>query len=406
MTTQAILFNMFGVALASDSATTCGNGLVQNAAEKVVALPHPHKLASLHAGQVWMQNVVHTQLVEHWAESIKDPLPHVADYAAHYLNWLATTGSQWIAQDAGEDDILYAIRKHFKDCAEFMSKIMGSATEESLAFHDIEQGCLRVLESAINELRGEPEPVGYSPIWANNTLNTLAERIDAIIAVVFGNFPQSPKFVATARDLAATILAHSDEMTPATITFVGYGTDDLAPALVEIGVGCFYNGVLLHRTGAEVHYEVGDNAYIGVHTIGHDSTIDLLLSRFNYETINVAAGAAASRLKEIEASLPDSEEFAATKASIHEARMNIGTYIYKKFQESANELKGNSLAPNLSGLPVATLAHIAHGLVSCEALNKLMLGTIPTVGGEIKAWTITKPAGCTLVNPHGHAFAL
>ena len=69
MTSQLILLNGFGVALASDSAMTLGNKRTYETAEKVIPLPAPHRIAVLHSGSVTIHGMPYSVLVNEWANT-------------------------------------------------------------------------------------------------------------------------------------------------------------------------------------------------------------------------------------------------------------------------------------------------------------------------------------------------
>lgn len=73
MTTQVVLMNGLGIALASDSAVTAG-GKVLNTSEKVFEMPHPHKLAILSSGRANFMGHPWEVLLSAWADTLAGAL--------------------------------------------------------------------------------------------------------------------------------------------------------------------------------------------------------------------------------------------------------------------------------------------------------------------------------------------
>ena len=110
MTSQLILLNGFGVALASDSAMTLGNKRTYETAEKVIPLPAPHRIAVLHSGSVTIHGMPYSVLVNEWANTLgTTPLRTVALYRQNFLSWL-NDNHDWVTPSRATEDFMYQLK--------------------------------------------------------------------------------------------------------------------------------------------------------------------------------------------------------------------------------------------------------------------------------------------------------
>jgi len=91
MTTQVLIFNKNGVAVASDSVLTIENGnslkTLPNS-RKIYDLPTPHKILVLQSGSVELNDLPIEIYLVKWGQSLTDQLPTTRDYALNFVSWL------------------------------------------------------------------------------------------------------------------------------------------------------------------------------------------------------------------------------------------------------------------------------------------------------------------------------
>ena len=375
MTAQVVLLNIHGLAFATDSATTFGNGTVYNGADKVTVFPGRHKIAILHAGAVGMHNVTHLQLLEQWMQEIgDDTLPTVRDYAASYLQWLTLNGKRFITNEAAEGSIVSVIRAAFRAAASEMNEMIEERATDKHSAQELGRKCLEIVDETISILDELPEPVGFSPIWADTVLRKLTSQIETAADVAFQNIPKARGFKSAVHTLAHVALARSPHTTRGTLTFTGYGHDEFAPALVQLELGLLHENTLLYRRNEDIYFDPNRSPHIGIVVVGHEATIDLVLHGYNDSVVETAIDAVTHQ----------------SNASREAAEAEVNAL----FERQQWMKRADRVLPTLAALPISTLAFVAGQLVGLEALEKILTAQNPTVGGDVKVWTITKSAGC------------
>ncbi|MEI6671581.1 MAG: hypothetical protein WCL15_06115, partial [Actinomycetes bacterium] len=92
MTSQIVLMNKLGLAVASDSSLTMTRGdnrRTYASAEKIFPLGTDHKVAILHSGSVEFMDHPFAVLLTEWMKSLQRPFGSVGEYADSFCNWLA-----------------------------------------------------------------------------------------------------------------------------------------------------------------------------------------------------------------------------------------------------------------------------------------------------------------------------
>ncbi|MDP6985572.1 MAG: hypothetical protein QGG05_21035, partial [Candidatus Latescibacteria bacterium] len=87
MTSQLILGNGQGLALASDSAATYGSRTYEDAT-KIRHLPDPHRVAILQADGVTLLGLPVGVLMEEWQQTLGDGQMTLPGYRDSFMSWL------------------------------------------------------------------------------------------------------------------------------------------------------------------------------------------------------------------------------------------------------------------------------------------------------------------------------
>jgi hypothetical protein len=124
MTSQLVLANGHGIAMASDSAVTMGQSRTFETSEKIYPLPMPHRLAILHAGSVMFHGLPFGTIINEWILSLGDVrMRSVSLYLANFNSWLYDNYKNWSSDSSLCDDILDAFYFDFERIWHRMKKL-------------------------------------------------------------------------------------------------------------------------------------------------------------------------------------------------------------------------------------------------------------------------------------------
>lgn len=394
MTSQLILLNGFGVALASDSAMTLGNKRTYETAEKLIPLPMPHRVAVLHSGSVAIHGMPYSVLVNEWANSLgSTPLRTVALYRQNFLSWL-NDNHDWVTPGRAAEDFMYQLGDVYK--------IIWNEINESLDPDDSEQiqqeKCLSVFNYWTKNYSGLPSLAHSEGDWINQAYSRIANEVSEARNYWFDDIPMNEEINIQISTFTHLYLERGHFLNRAGLAFAGFGDKQLLPSYAQVDIGGIMNESLLYENVGDRSAEPGESGYFGIYPIGQRDSIDLVLKGLDYRLVRIARDAVE---KTIYAPAETGNNDSANEKSMNERNIDIDPELSHKlfhaieesFQEWSenNYLKG--LRSAIASLPVASLASVAQSLIEVQSLSQTITGEMGTVGGPIDVATISREHG-------------
>jgi hypothetical protein len=411
MTSQVILLNSYGVAIASDTAVTSGDR-VTNGVEKIFRLPEPHKLALVVSGNAGLMEVPWESIIYAWSNTLTEPLETLNAYWNSLETWLSTrlilypsvriAENNSIERAIGDterqlyaDKLLPFLRtsslNEKLDPLEWGSLERGNPSidlvekitallpfeEFSKLTDSLDSSC----EEAWNELGGDLGDF-YGQLFAAHF-----ERINAEFAHVspeeylLPRWPHAATLLNYLIEYTVIRISSPDPSRKSVICFVGYGNEDLFPSsLLVSAFGTYGNQV---QTADRMFCPPGPNPqYI---LLGQKKALVNLIDGYDDEMAEAFIDTE-QKLQEIAKLVPDD----TTRIRRHvESRVeNI---------ENRRKIQSRSLEGPLYSLidstPLRNLGVFAGSLVSIQAAFATIEQPNPTVGGAIDIATINLREG-------------
>lgn len=396
MTSQLIISNAQGIAIASDSAVTLGGGRrTLDTAEKLFPLPQPHRIAVLHSGIVTLHGLPYSLLLNEWSSSLGDlPLPTVEDYRSAFLTWLGNN-LQWLS----EDRIVREWGEHLSRRFDIIRSGILERVEEDRLGAGPEQAAL---DEAKAWATGLPTFAAFENVddeWLATANSALAERVDKSFEYWFDDIPRSAEIDAQIKAYAAEFPRRrvTSDFT-ATLAFAGYGKIQLLPSTAICDITGALAGRLLYQL-RDVHTSVSDHDPIfSIQPLGQTSAIFLFLQGVESRMIEIASSAASRHLADLQRQLephlsnrPGTE--IAVKDIFEALEDDLSEVIEDQVWRDSEERFVSPLRYAISGLPPATLADVARSLVELQALRQTTTAEQSTVGGPIDVAIISRAGG-------------
>lgn len=414
MTSQVVLYNKLGVAIASDSAVTSGRGKVLNGSEKIFDLQAPHKIGILTSGLSTFMEYPWEVVLSAWSETLDKSLSNVSDYSeslSKFLRTVASPGKNLSEQEknyigAQVDEVREQFHKlyrhfmdpHFKSCLSedlFKQFDTGTWTEEFRAemnAHLNEDLCQTVkfaIEREIEERREYPQALNISEsqalVWVEQFWKHVESSFDEHACA--NSWPFVPDAEELVNHWIATNLLHPDIDAASEICIVGYGDEDLFASLSWFRIFGTISGTLI-KTG-ETFWE--PNPYAQRFFLGQDDAIRTLFTGDDYLLTSIAEDAQRKVIGSMYEQLKEINEESAMFVKEYEsiATNSLGEEIRKV----GNEHRSQPFYRALSMAPISDLAEFASQLVGIQAAYASMNQDNPTVGGFIDVAVITHRGG-------------
>lgn len=418
MTTQVLLMNGLGIALASDSAVTAG-GKVLNSSEKVFDLSLPHKIAVFSSGRAEFMGHPWEVLLSAWSERLVQPFESINDYrdslyaflrglfqesndlSVYEANYLRAAYFAEEGVKAKTGEILQRVVLPF-----FQVKLSESDYDiflnDNLWTDDLRQKFSKlVTEKLVSDLQAEFDQaceyrsINYIAADDVTHAQTLiwVDKYWAQMGVQpvddFPYWPEIPGFNEMVNRLLATSLLHADYEGESNIVIAGFGSTDLFPSASQVFFHGLFRGTLIKRfeDGLESSPEprsafFGQSDAIRSLTRGEDSVLT-----------STAIEASRRTLGDIAEQLSESTDEHAQRAREYVQLSLEQDAIAEEMRRVGNEKRFEPFTRAIAMSPILDLAEFAAQLVSVQAASAAMTQDNPSVGGFVDVATITHRRG-------------
>lgn len=396
MTSQIVLGNGHGIAVASDSAMTMRGRRTYDTGEKIYPLPLPHAVAVLHAGNVVFHRMPYSTIISSWIQSIGDlQLRNLPDYVESFRKFLVDEINGWCDLEQQRYDFIVNMNYEFKRIWNrlFVDGVVVSPSE-ALNIWQSEVEYVSAGDGYAQNLASVQEK--FNQIWSKQTDGS--DGVNERLEHWFDDVPRTTEIDELIKQYVLKSIANhyplSDESS-AELTFVGFGTKSMIPALQRLEVhGALDDTIYLHQD--DMRYATKHpNGFLLIEVIGQQRAISTFLRGYDPELPQTIQSASSSAFeKKIES---ESAEQQRTEESPSQPDLTVenkmGEIIESAFNDFGEETRLGSFRSTAAGMPLASLAATAKSLIQIQELSLDSRGELPTVGGQVRVGTITKTDG-------------
>lgn len=388
MTSQLILGNGHGIAIASDSAVTMGRRTFETS-EKIYPLPLPHRLAVMHSGAVMFHGLPYGTVINEWIKSLGDvQLRSVGLYQESFVSWLLDNYKHWTTATALDTDILWAFRQDMNRIWERLHQL-----EDPMDADSVTKVWQSELQAAEAFDRGNPQdrPIAeriFARLWPKDTHD--GRNLEELYEQYFDDVARSDEIDSLARNYMITSIERrypNSEQSYSQLVFVGYGSTEMTPNLYS----CAFFGALpewlyeqvLNRNEAR---RVGYGLYL-INPFGQFDAIDLVFRGFDLRFIQATKSAVTKAFE-------GESEFEISDDDPRLDYMNkLPGVIEDSFYDFSESTRLQGLRRSIAGMPLATLARTAKSLIEVQRLSLDIAGELQTVGGSVDVGVVTLKDG-------------
>lgn len=393
MTSQIVLMNGFGLALASDSAMTVGSRTrTYETAEKIIPLPEPHRLAVMIAGNSRIGNLPYSLLLGEWTRQLgTKALRSPKSYYEHFIDWLESN-SNLLAVDTEEAQVMRFVEERLAKIAEVYESVKSEDSDFELS-ELLEEWTAEVREG--NRLEGLDEP---------DALNLFTKH-SIEIDKRFEYFLKEIKNYEDERARVSSYLAafYSSEfmarrVTSSTLVFAGFGEREILPSFIQVGITGFAQGRITHRVNESWSLTADKNPLWGICLPAQRDAIDQYLSGYEKALLDELINLALEGLSELgermleTVSMEDSEAN-AFRQLVSEHHTELDNSLNETIRKYSEDNYLGSLRQTIASLSPADLVDVARSLIELQALRQTTTGQLNTVGGPIDVALISPLTG-------------
>ena len=417
MTTQVVLMNKLGISLASDSAVSAGNRVL-NTYDKIFELGAPHKIAILTSSSADFMTHPWEVMLSAWSEKLTNTYASTDAYMDDLIKWLRTSiasqgeltqfeidlvdsyiyGKSGVAESA-RTALIDVFNESFVRLLDPEQQDLWRATEWTDEFReemnarldqDLIQKCLDAVDSLVKERQEWQALDNVSSSQARVWLEGFWQKREIdFFKSDFSDFPDIPGLSEKLNEFCVASIVHPTDIRRTTLALVGYGDKDLFPSATLIDIFGVLGGTVLKRW----HFtrSVSQEQYPIHLFFGQTEAIESLARGRDEMITSVARESQRSLLVDIYEQLPASDELQPVRQKIEES-MESNT-LEETIRSATQKSRLQPFEYAIWMSPMGDLAEFAGRLVGVQSIYAAMNQENPTVGGPIDVAVITLRSG-------------
>jgi hypothetical protein len=417
MTTQVVLMNKLGISLASDSAVSAGNRVL-NTYEKIFELSAPHKIAILTSSSADFMMHPWEVMLSAWSENLTTTHTSTEAYMEDLLKWLRTSIQSQGELSNFESDLIHSylygqngIRDIARECLidvfneNFVTQLdsnekelwsSGTWTQE---FRDqmtakltptVIRQCMDGLDALIKDRQEwtalDNVSISQARVWVEWFWQSFETDF---VSSSFSDFPDIPGLSEKLNDLSLSAIVHPTDINKTTLALVGYGVKDLFPSATMVDIHGVLGGAVLKRW--QFNRSVAAEQQPIHLFFGQTEAIDSLARGRDEMITNVARESQRSLLVDIYEQLPVSDDLQQVRQKIEES-MESNT-LEESIRSATQKSRLQPFEYAIWMSPMGDLAEFAGRLIGVQSIYAAMNQENPTVGGPIDVAVITLRSG-------------
>ena len=399
MTSQIVLMNKLGLAVASDSSLTMTRGdnrRTYASAEKIFPLGPDHKVAILHSGVVEFMDHPFEVLLTEWVKSLQRPYGTLDEYADSFCSWLAHR-QDLFSEESQASFLENLVTEYLLD---IRSTILEKLKEENISKDDwdtdeVLEKVNVILSNDVDYLDSLSDLDGLNLKWAESRYQTLQPAIQAAIEYVFDDVPRDVVSDMEYERITKRILFKRtfSQDYDARLAFVGYGEQTIYPRHIWVDFQGVVGDKPRHVRDA---ISISTNLSSSLRTHAQDEAIHTFLRAYHPSFFNIAKNYQDETIDLILAIIDDELEVMSSEKVVdkieilRDARINGISDEFKKASETSFV---DPFTSTLSGLPSTSLGKMAENLIELQILRQSSQAIQDTVGGAVDVAVITLEKG-------------
>ena len=438
MTSQLILGNGHGLAIASDSAATYGTRTYEDA-QKVRGLKHPHNVAVLQSGGVDLFGMPVSVLLEEWNKTLGDDRMPLEAYRDTFLSWLGHNLSKWTGKVEMDRRVGDALNAELRQIRAGEIEVLRGGVEEvlekgvegvladlpSVWGEEHQDAVLRVIKERSEWVHSRSVYDPALPPMADGLFSRLESRNQedswtpqSLIDSCFEGLPRSEQIDLALHEHFRLMVGRSYWITGhhITLTFAGYGLGDLTPTVASVSIRGAMESHIARSDESVMRARQVEAGFALYKPVAQNRTIELIISGHNPDlmaramhlelgpapVLPVDAAEAKGNPGVAVEEAPDRDLAEDTTERDAIEQWTELRQLGERFLERADSLSTShhywTFMETIARLEMPSLTDTTRSLIAVEALGKDLRGAQPTVGGHIDVATITLRDGFTWVS--------
>jgi len=406
MTSEVVIANANGVALAADSAVTIGNQKIYNSALKVFALSKTEPVGVMIYGNAGLMDVPWETLVKtHRAKLGNSKYDTLEEYGEGLLDYICDN-KQYFTEPSQENWIASNIRGYYTLIRDELFKQIHPILQKNGEISDEETGALfeGIIVSHHSDLKSKELVDKFSTTFEKSFRKKRTPLFKIISDEIFQNLKPKRSLVAKLYDIAAYL--HTRQIfsqNTSGIVITGFGDKEIYPSVLTYEMEGVFEGKLKYRVLEDKCTKIQSGGDCAITPFAQDDMVSAFMNGINPAVVNLIE----TYLQQLFVRIPElikDEDLEGSKTSGKKIKKslndNTSSLLKDFFVQLGDHIKNvhvNPVMNMVTVLPKDELASMAEALVNLTAFKRRMTNTLETVGGPIDVAVISKGDGLVWV---------
>lgn len=403
MTSEVVVMNSLGVALATDSAATVSNGeigKVFNSADKLFMLSKRHPVGVMIYGNAAILGVPWETIIKMFRRELGGVrYDHLEGYGKALIAYL-DKNEHLFPQELQNRFYLRSLEQLFSKLSDRIEENVFSALAEGINPADVlNEIALDVISKEMERWEGVPEATCLESGVGVRLAGHYSDKISELIAASFSMFRIDQKATEALYGLARLVVSR-ERILPETLTGIvvaGFGEKEYFPVMQHVEIGEVYEGRLKYRCKKTEKVDCDNPSHVEpfadadmVNTFLHGMN-----PRFEVTMMKEFAKLVVNLPDEVVDAIGDLDEKQKAKwrRKFKPESQKAYRNLIDKLEEQRREKHLGPIRQAVINMPKDELGHAAARLVSLNWFQKRMSLTTETVGGPVDVAVISKGDG-------------
>lgn len=402
MTAIVGILNKRAVAIAADSATTVSSGnehKIYNTAQKIFRLSKKQPVGVMLFNNTAFMGVPWEVLIKLYHDRYGDKdLPTIEAYRDDFISFLKN-GKYFTSEEEQKEALSYEIRElinaiyeHSKEeCAEQDTQDLDELPlKKQLPYYR------KTIKSLIEVYKAE----GVCDGFEKYTFEQFQEYTKPIMKQIHTELKEAgfPTEKNLWEEPIYEYIRSKQFLNFTGLVFVGYGSEQIYPALSPILINIAFDGHLRTYTDKEIDVQISNENDAEIRSYAQDDVIKTLLRGLAPDVRSWYKGEIQSEIAKVKKNLIENSQKSGCDEAMIESiekinETEIADNIYSKVDESIQKVYLRGLFRSIASFNVPDMANMAESLISVTNLQRHITSSEESVGGPVDVAVITRSEG-------------
>lgn len=406
MTSEVVIANANGVALAADSAVTIGNQKIYNSALKVFALSKTEPVGVMIYGNAGLMDVPWETLIKtHRAKLNTIKYDTLEEYGQGLLEYICDN-KQYFTSASQENWITSNIRGYYTLIRDELFRKIHPILQKNGEISDEETGGLfeDVIVPLHSDLKNKDLVDKFSISFEKSFRKKHTKLFKEISDEIFQNLKPKRSLVSKLYEIATYL--HTRQIfsqNTSGIVITGFGDKEIYPSVLTYEMEGVVEGRLKYRVLVDKCTKIQSGGNCAITPFAQDDMVSSFMNGINPAVVNLIE----TYLQQLFVRIPEllkDEDLDGSKSPIKKIKKSLSdnttSLLSDFFDQLGDHIQNQHVNPVMNMvnvLPKDELASMAEALVNLTAFKRRMTNTLETVGGPVDVAVISKGDGLVWV---------